>query len=87
MPSTTPATVSGDELSGRNIIEKEQRPRALDQNVVDAMIDQIATDRVVNSGVESDLQFGADAVGGSDQHRLAHIWKRAIKHAAEAANL
>src|SRR2546423_5895217 len=32
----------GRQFSCRDVIEKEKRPRALDQNVVDAVIDQVA---------------------------------------------
>src|SRR5437870_8582456 len=73
------------ELAGRNVIEKKKRARALHQNVIDAMVHEVATDRIVNAGREGDLQFGADAIRGSYQHRLPHLGKRAVEHAAEAA--
>src|SRR2546421_1905004 len=74
-------------LARSNVIEKEKRPRALYQNIVDTVVDEIASDRGVNSGGESNLQFRADAVCGSNQHRLVQVWERTIEHAAEAANL
>jgi hypothetical protein len=52
-----------------NVIKKKERLRSLHKNVVDAVIDQVASDRVVCSGSESDLEFGADSVRGCDQHR------------------
>src|SRR5205809_982260 len=75
------------ELASCDVIEKEKRTRALHQNVVDAMVHEVATDRIVNAGREGDLQFGSNAIRGCDQHRLPHLGKRAVEHAAEAANL
>src|SRR5205807_1098005 len=74
------------ELSGRNVVEKEERPRALDEDVVDAVIHEIAADRVVNSGRERHFQFRADAICGGNEHRLAQRWKCPVKHSTEAAN-
>src|SRR5438067_4056026 len=74
-------------LAGGDVVEKEERPRALYQNIVDTVVDEIASDRVVNSGGERNLQFRADAVCGSNQHRLAQVWERSVEHAPEAANL
>ena len=37
----------GLELAGGEIVEEEQRPRALDQDVVDAVVDQVLADGVV----------------------------------------
>src|SRR5205807_1730105 len=77
----------GRKFSGRDVIEKEKRAGSLNQNVVDAVINEIATDGVVNAGRESYLQFSANTIRGSYQHRLLHLGKRAVEHAAEAANL
>ncbi len=41
----------------------------------------------MSAGGKCDLQLGADAIGRRYQHRLAHSGKRAIEHAAKAANL
>src|SRR6185436_12196461 len=77
----------GREFTRGDVVEEEQRPRALNQNVVDAVVNQIATYGVVYAGREGNLQFGADAVSRCDQHWLAHLRKCAIEHAAEAADL
>src|SRR6266404_2773015 len=69
------------------IVEKEKRPRSLNQNVVRAVVHQIASDGVMDAGGKSDLQLGADAIGRCDQNRLAHPGERAIEHSAKAANL
>ncbi len=57
------------ELAGREIIEKEQRLCALHDEIVDAHGDEVDADRVVQPGVDGDLQLGADAVVGGDQDR------------------
>ena len=75
------------ETAGRNVIEKEKRTRALDQNVIDAVIHQIAANCIVSSRRERDLQFGAHTVGRSDQHRLPHVRKSTVEHAAKAADV
>src|SRR5215510_10448409 len=43
------------EFAGRDVIEKEKRPGPLDQNVVDAMPDEIVADSVVDIHSECDL--------------------------------
>ena len=58
-----------------DVIEKEERPRAEDGDVVDAMVHEIGADGVVPVQREGDLQFRADAVDARDQHRLAHPGK------------
>ena len=59
------------QASGRQVVEKEQRHRALHQDVVDAVIHEVHANGVVTTGHERDLQLGADAVGAGDQHRIA----------------
>ena len=70
MPVTICSATSGRQSSGRQIVEKEQRPRPLHQDVVDAVIDEIHTDRVVDAGHERHLELGADAVGAGDEHGI-----------------
>ena len=69
----------GVEPAGREIVEKEERLRALHQDVVDAVVDEIDADRRVHAGHERDAQLGADAVGARDEHRVlrpaAPSWK------------
>ena len=60
----------GRQPAGRQVVEKEQRPRALHEDVVDAVIDEVGADRVVHAGHERDLELGADAVGAGDEHRV-----------------
>ena len=70
MPPTIDSATAGDKPAGREIVEEEQRLGALDQDVVDAVIDEIDADGVVPVGQERDLQLGADAVGARDEHRM-----------------
>ncbi len=75
------------ELAGGEIIEEEQRLRALHHQIVDAHGDQIDADRVVPVGADRELEFGADAVGGGHQQGIAEIRALEVEHAAEAADL
>src|SRR4029077_5945489 len=54
----------------REVVEKKQRYRALNQDVVDAMVDEIGADRLVPARHERDLQLRADAVGARHEHWL-----------------
>jgi hypothetical protein len=44
------------------IIEKEQRSSTAHQDVIDAMIDEIFTDRIVTSDLRGDFEFCADPI-------------------------
>ena len=61
----------GLEPAGGQVIEEEQRRRALDEDVVDAVVDEIAPDGVVHARHERDPQLRADAVRACDQDRVA----------------
>ncbi len=74
------------ETSGREIVEEEQRLRALDQDVVDAVVHQISADGVVLIHHERDLELGADAVGARDQHRLPVAVAVEAEQAAERSD-
>ena len=73
-PAATPATTRcadlGIELAAGKIIEKEQWLGALHDEVVDRHGDEIDADRVMPSGLDRDLDLGADAVGGGDEDRV-----------------
>ena len=77
----------GVELSGREVIEKEQWFRALHDEVVDAHCNEIDADFVVAVCVDRKFHLGADAVVGSHQQRIAHAERFQVEHAAEAADL
>src|SRR5439155_25493358 len=50
--------------SRRQVVEEEQRLGALNQNVVDAVVDEIGANRAVTVRHERHLQLRADAEGG-----------------------
>ena len=77
-----PATAAGGE-----VVEEEQRLGALDEDVVDAVVDEVGADRVVPAGHERDLELGADAVGARDQHRLAIPVAIEAEQAAERSDV
>ena len=74
-----------DELSGGEVVEKEERLRTLDDQVVDAHGDQIDTDAVMPVGGNGDLQFGADSIGGGNQDRIAIAGSLEVEQRAEPA--
>ncbi len=73
--------------TGGEIVEKEQRLGALHEDVVDAVIDEIDTDRVVLVGEEGDLQLGANAIGARDEHRMLVSPALELKQAAEGSDV
>ena len=87
MPRDDRGTLVGIELAGGEIVEEEQRLGALHDEVVDAHGDEVDADRVVVAGLDGDLQLGADAVIGGDQHRIGEAGGLEVEQAAEAADL
>ena len=72
---------------GREVVQEEERLGALHQDVVDAVVDQILADGVVDVAVEGDFQLGADAVGAGHQHGVAGSERLQAEQPAEAADL
>ena len=64
------------EASGGEVVEEEERRGALHGDVVDAVVDQVGADGVVDAELEGDLELGADAVGGGDEDGLFDICRR-----------
>ena len=58
----------GHQLSAGDVVEKNQRTRALTYNVVDAHCDAVDADGIVAIEHESVFEFGADPVGAGDQN-------------------
>jgi hypothetical protein len=75
----------GRKTPGGEVVEKKQGRRALHGNVVDAVVDQVRADGVVDAQLESQLELGADAVGARNQHRIGKALEIEHKQAAEAA--
>jgi hypothetical protein len=59
------------ELPGRDVVEEEERLCPLNEDVVDAVIDEIRAAGVVPSRLECDLELRPDAVGGRNEDRVA----------------
>ena len=87
MPLTTAAPIFGIELAGGEVVEEEQRLRALHDEIVDRHGDEVDADGVVQAGLDRDLDLGADAVVGGDQHRVLEARALEVEQAAEAADL
>ena len=86
-PSTTCAATSGFSRPGREVVEKEQRAGALDEDVVDAVIDQVDANRLVRVGQKRDFQLRAHAVGAGHQDRRFGPDGIEPEQPAERANL
>jgi hypothetical protein len=74
----------GVEFTERDVVEEEEWERALDEDIVDAVVDQVVADRVVAVSFDCDFDFGADAVGGRDEEGLVEPFGHS-EHAAETA--
>ena len=74
------------ELPGGIIIEEEQRLGALNDEIVGAHRDQIDADAVMTSGLDRELELGADAVVRGDQQGIAIARRLEIEEAAKAAS-
>src|ERR1043165_8991820 len=75
------------QFSGGEVVEKEQRPRALDEDVVDAVADEVVADGVVDLHRLRDAELRADAVGRGDEDRVFDAVELRAKEAAEGADV
>src|SRR5450432_598534 len=74
------------ELAHSKVVEKEKRLGALHQNVVDAMIHQVAADGGMNAHGHGDFQLGADTVRAGNQDGLFPFFGVQGEEAAKTAN-
>ena len=74
------------EASGGEVIEKEERRRALDRDVVDAVIDEVGAHGVVNAQLKGDLELGSHAIRTGDQDRILVAPEIRREEAAKAAD-
>ena len=72
---------------GGEVIEKEERLCALDEDVVHAVVDEIGPDGVVASRHEGHLQFRSDAIDARDEHRILIPIAVETEQAAERADV
>ncbi len=78
--------LGGNVVADGDIIQEDQRLRALGQDVIDAHGHGIDADRVMLVHGESQLQFGSHAVRPADEHRLADTQAGEVEHAPEGAD-
>ena len=77
----------GDELADRDVVEEEERLRALHRDVVDRHRDEVDADGVVATGEAGDHRLGADAVGRRHEQRVVEALGLEREQAAEAADV
>jgi hypothetical protein len=75
------------ETSGGQVVEEEERRGPLHENIVHAVVHEIAADRVVHAGHERDFQLRADTIGARDEHRIGPPPGRHREQPAERADL
>ena len=63
-PADDGGRLVGIHRAKREVIEEEERARATDEDIVDAMVDQVGADGLVAIEGEGDLELGADAING-----------------------
>ena len=78
---------AGLDFPGRDVVEEEERRRALDEDVVDAVVDEVGAAGVVPAHLDRHLELGPDAVRRGDEHRLAVLREIRAKEAAESADV
>ena len=79
--------LAGVHPAERDVVEEEQRHGPLDQDVVDAVGDEVVADGVVDAGEDRHLDLRADAVRRGHEHRLAVPREVGAEHPAEGADL
>ena len=66
-------------------VEEKKRPRALHQNVVHAVVDEIAAHGVHDSGLEREPQLGAHPVRAGNEYRFAILFHVQLEQRAKTA--
>jgi hypothetical protein len=69
------------------VVHKKERARALNQDVVDAMRNDVNAHRIVLAGHESQLQLRAHAVHAGDEHGLLNAFEIGLVHGAKGADV
>ena len=75
----------GHELTGGDVVQERDGRRAVDEDVVDAVVHQVLAHRVVNAGTDRHEHLRPHAVGGQDQDRAGEALRDA-HHATESAD-
>ena len=74
------------ELFATDVVEEEKRTGADDGDVVDAMVHEILTDRIVPVRREGDFEFCSNTIHARDENRLPHSFEVRLEKAAKAAD-
>lgn len=69
------------------VIEEEQGISPAGHDVVDAVVDQVLADRLMASGGEGNLEFGADPIDAGNDDRIAVFFQIEGKKAGEKPDL
>ena len=77
----------GAEHTGGDVVHEEEGTRALDEDVVDAVADDVSADGVVAAHHGGDHELGADAVGGGDEEGVVIGKAGEGEHGAEGADI
>ena len=72
------------ELAHGQVVEEKERLGALHQDVVDAVIDQVAANGRMHAHGHGHFEFCADAIGARNQHRLFPFFVVQREQRAEA---
>ena len=76
----------GVEAARGEVVEEEERRGALDGDVVDAVVDEVGTDGVVEAEFEGDFELGADAVCRADEDRVLEALEVEAEERPEATD-
>src|SRR6185369_1301858 len=74
-------------LADSQVVHEEQRGRALNGDVVDAMIDEVAAYGVMKVHLEGDLQLGPNTIYAGNKYRILELLLVYFKESAETADL
>jgi hypothetical protein len=74
------------ELFATDVVEEEKRAGTDDSDVVDAMIHEILTDRIVPVRREGDFEFCSNTIHAGDEDRLLHAFEIWLEKTAKAAD-
>ena len=75
------------EFAGGEVVEEEEGGSALDGDVVDAVVDEVRADGVVDAEVEGYLELGAYAVGRGDEDGVREPGEIEGEESSEASDL
>src|SRR2546423_13867182 len=60
------------ERGARDVVHESDGPGTMDENIIDAVVNQIFTDRIEAAGRDRHQQLGSYPVGAQDQSRFSH---------------